>query len=129
MLLEACRHTDRVTTPAPCGDDVRAPDRIRVGEADPQVLHIEGEADLAAVEDLADLLEVERTEVGRLLAARGIEEVDLRRATFIDSTTIALLVAIGLHRRPAPLRIKGASGSPLDTLRLTGVDAVLDLQT
>lgn len=117
-----------MTAQPPSAEDPSIPDRIRLDETNPRILHVEGEANLAAVEDLADELGVDRTEIGKLFGARGVDEVDMSDATFIDSTTIALIVAIAQHRRPGQLRVTGASGSPLDTLRLTGMDAVLDLQ-
>jgi len=94
---------------------------------DPTVLHLEGEVDIAVVHAYAGTLGLDEIRVGRALAAAGIEEVDLSRATFLDSAAIALLVSIAPHRRPARLRVRGAHGAPLLTLRLTGLDTILDL--
>jgi len=101
--------------------------RLHVDPAAPEVLRAEGEIDIDVVHTFAETLGVDEVAVGRTLAAAGVEEVDLSGATFIDSSAIALLVSIAPHRRPERLRVRGATGAPLMTLQVTGLDAVLDL--
>ncbi|MCG7287505.1 STAS domain-containing protein [Cellulomonas sp. ACRRI] len=114
------------TLPTPAG--ARRPGgRLHVDPDRPAVLRAEGEIDVDAVHTLAAGLGVDEVGAGRALAAAGVEEVDLSGATFIDSSALALLVSIAPHRRPDRLRVRGATGAPLMTLRVTGLDAVLDL--
>ena len=102
------------------------PDGLRIDPDRPHVLRVDGEADVASVLDLADELGVARGELGPTLVAAGVREVDLSRATFIDSSVIAVLVTIAAgHAGPVPLR--GATGSPLMTLEASGVVAMFDV--
>ncbi|MET0434641.1 MAG: STAS domain-containing protein [Cellulomonas sp.] len=101
--------------------------RLRVDPDRPAVLRAEGEIDIDVVHTLAEELGVDEVAAGRVLATSGVQEVDLTRATFIDSSAIALLVSIAPHRRPERLRVRGATGAPLMTLQVTGLDSLLDL--
>lgn len=114
------------TLPTPAGAR-RPAGRLHVDPARPAVLRAEGEIDIDVVHTLAGELGVDEVGAGRALAAAGVEEVDLSAATFIDSSALALLVSIAPHRRPDRLRVRGATGAPLMTLQVTGLDAVLDL--
>ena len=110
--------------PAPTGP---TPGHARIDPARPTVLHLAGEVDVATVADLCDELGVAQIALGRTLAAAGVREIDLSEATFIDSAVVALVVGIVPGVRPDRLRVRGASGAALVTLRLTGVDGLLDL--
>lgn len=113
-------------TPSP---DAPQPDpgRLWIDPASPEVLRLSGEADVETVADFCEELGVAQIALGRALAAAGVREIDLTAATFIDSAVVALVVGIVPPLRPGRLRVRGASGSPLATLQLTGVDALLDL--
>lgn len=100
--------------------------RAWIDPAQPDVLHLAGEADVATVEDFCDSLGVAQIALGRALAAAGVREIDLTEATFIDSAVVALVVGIVPPVRPERLRVRGATGSPRATLQLTGVDGLLD---
>lgn len=120
-------HTDPVSTlPTPAGAQPPG-GRLHVDPAAPAVLRAEGEIDIDVVHRFAEQLGVDEIAAGRTLAAAGVEEVDLSGATFIDSSAIALLVSIAPHRRPERLRVRGATGAPLMTLQITGLDSVLEL--
>jgi ABC-type transporter Mla MlaB component len=101
--------------------------RAWIDPAEPAVLHLAGEADVATVADFCDQLGVAQLALGRALAAAGVREIDLSGASFIDSAVVALVVGIVPPLRPERLRVRGASGSPLATLELTGVAGLLDL--
>lgn len=120
-------HTDPVTTDPTSAGGLPPAGTLRVDPADPAVLHVEGEVDIDVVHTFAQRLGVDEIGAGRALAAAGVQEVDLSRATFIDSSAIALLVSIAPHRRPERLRVRGANGAPLMTLQVTGLDSILEL--
>ncbi|WP_454048727.1 STAS domain-containing protein [Cellulomonas sp. Marseille-Q8402] len=101
--------------------------RAWIDPASPRVLRLAGEVDVETVEQLCEALGVAQIGLGRALAAAGVREIDLSEATFIDSAVVALVVGIVPPLRPERLRVRGASGSPLATLQLTGVDALLEL--
>jgi ABC-type transporter Mla MlaB component len=101
--------------------------RAWIDPAQPAVLHLAGEADVATVAGFCEQLGVTQLALGRALAAAGVREIDLSRASFIDSAVVALIVGIVPPLRPERLRVRGASGSPLATLQLTGVAGMLDL--
>lgn len=107
-------------------DGADAPqDGLHVDPDQPHVLRVDGDVDVASVLDLADELGVARGELGPTLVAAGVREIDLTRATFIDSSVIAVLVTVASHQSSrVPLR--GASGSPLMALEASGVVSMFD---
>jgi ABC-type transporter Mla MlaB component len=115
-----------VTTPGTAPTDPTI-GRAWIDPAQPAVLHLAGEADVETVADFCDRLGVAQIALGRALAAAGVREIDLSGATFIDSAVVALVVGIVPPLRPERLRVRGASGSPLATLQLTGVAGLLEL--
>jgi anti-anti-sigma regulatory factor len=92
------------------------------------VLWLAGDADVVTVGELALALGVAEESLGGALVTAGVREVDLSETTFMDSSALALIVALAPRLRPERLRVRGAHGSPLSVLRLTGVDSVLDLR-
>ncbi|GIG34726.1 hypothetical protein [Cellulomonas pakistanensis] len=64
------------------------------------VLRVHGEVDVVVAQELALELGVADWELGRTLARPGVREVDLTRATFVDSAMVAVLVAIAPHLPP-----------------------------
>lgn len=108
-------------TPRPRG-------RAWIDPAQPDVLRLAGDADVVTVAELAGRLGVAEESLGGALATAGVREVDMSEATFMDSSVLALVVALAPRLRPDRLRVRGAHGSPLSVLRLTGVDSVLDLR-
>jgi anti-anti-sigma regulatory factor len=122
-------HTGPVThQPDSAGPDDEA-GRLRADDTDPTVLHIEGEVDVAVVEAFADASGVRRDEVGRALGAAGVATVDMARATFIDSSMIAVLAGIASSRLPERVRVLGATGTPLLALEATGIDALFTMES
>jgi len=101
--------------------------RIELDPAAPTVLRVTGEADFATVDGFCVRLGVDQAGVGRLLARRGVREIDLSGATFIDSAVLGLVVGIAPHLRPERLRLRGAAGAPLAVLEIAGVDRLVDL--
>jgi ABC-type transporter Mla MlaB component len=101
--------------------------RAWIDPAQPAVLHLAGEVDVGTVAGLCSELGVEQIALGRTLAAAGIREIDLSRATFIDSAVVALVVGLVPGLRPGRLRVRGASGAALATLQVAGVDGMLEL--
>ncbi len=100
---------------------------MHVDPSDPTRLLLHGEVDVAVVGAFADTAGLPLGDLGRSLGEGGVTEVDLSAATFIDSSAIALLVAIAPALRPGRLRVRGAQGSPLMAIRATGLDALFDL--
>ncbi|WP_431836518.1 STAS domain-containing protein [Cellulomonas sp. Y8] len=97
--------------------------RIWTDPTAPAVLRVAGEADVAMIDRFREVVGVESMDLGRTLVAAGVREVDLSGATFIDSSVVGMVPAL----RPERLRVRGASGSPLTVLTLTGMDSVLHL--
>ncbi|GCD21636.1 hypothetical protein ACFO3K_08840 [Cellulomonas algicola] len=54
-----------------------------------------------------------------------MREADLTRATFVDSSVVALLLAVSSHQPHG--RLRGASGSPLMALEASRVQPMFDL--
>ncbi|MDC7121120.1 hypothetical protein OMK64_06175 [Cellulomonas fimi] len=107
-------------------DGADAPtDALRVDPEHPDVLVVDGDVDVASVLDLADELGVTRGELGPALVAAGVRAIDLSRATFIDSSVIAVLVTVASHQS-SRVPLVGASGSPLMALEASGVLAMFD---
>ncbi|WP_282944441.1 STAS domain-containing protein [Cellulomonas endometrii] len=91
------------------------------------VLTVAGEADVGTVTDLRKTFGVSREELGGVLAGLKVREVDMSRATFIDSSVVAVLVGLAGAIHPDKLKVVGANGSPLSTLNILGVADVVDL--
>jgi ABC-type transporter Mla MlaB component len=100
---------------------------LRIDPDQPRVLHVEGDVDVHAVLRLAEARGSDRLTLGRDLAAAGVREAELTRATFIDSSVIALLLAVSSHQPHGRLSLRGASGSPLMALEASRVQPMFDL--
>ncbi|WP_217617207.1 STAS domain-containing protein [Cellulomonas sp. GbtcB1] len=105
-----------------------APATIWVADGDPCVLHLAGALDAGDLARAAADLGVGELAVARALVARGVGLVDLSGATFIDSSVLRMVLAIGLLLRPGRLPVRGARGEPLQLLTILGMDEVVDLR-
>jgi hypothetical protein len=103
------------------------PRGLRLDPDEPRVLHVEGDVDVLDVLRLAEARGSDRLALGRELAAAGVREAELTRATFVDSSVIALLLAVSSHLPHGRLRLRGASGSPLMALEASRVQPMFDL--
>ncbi|MBT0993645.1 STAS domain-containing protein [Cellulomonas sp. DKR-3] len=123
------RDGDGGRTGSPPSDplDAEAPGTIAVDEREPHVLRITGAADALTVEQTCAREGLDPIALGRALAAAGVTEIDLSEATFIDSSVLALVVSLMPALRPAHLRVRGATGSVLTVLTVTGLDALVEL--
>ncbi len=106
----------------------RQRDALRLDVDDPHVLHVAGEVDVAVVLDFAEAYGVAKDDVGQALAAAGVDVIDLSEATFIDSSVVAVVVTIAMRQRGTRVRVRGATGSPLMTLQVSGLDSIVDLE-
>ncbi|WP_444664997.1 STAS domain-containing protein [Cellulomonas sp. CW35] len=105
----------------------RLPGRIDLEPGVPPILRVSGDVDFSTVDGFCVRLGVDQAGVGRVLASKGVREIDLSEATFIDSAVLGLVVGIAPYLRPDRLRLRGASGAPLAVLEITGVDRLVDL--
>lgn len=113
-----------VSTP---GGTAGHPRGFRIDPGNSRVLHVEGDVDVVAVLRLAEARGSDRLGLGRDLAAAGVREAELTRATFIDSSVIALLLALSSHQPSGRLRLRGVGGSPLMALEASRVQTMFDL--
>ncbi|UJP39621.1 STAS domain-containing protein [Cellulomonas palmilytica] len=105
----------------------RPPGRIDLEPGVPAILRVSGDVDFSTVDRFCIRHGVDQAGVGRMLAGRGVREIDLSEATFIDSAVLGLVVGIAPYLRPERLRLRGASGAPLAVLEIAGVDRLVDL--
>ncbi len=104
------------------------PATIWVTDGEPCVLHLAGALDASALARAAADLGVGELGVAPALVAVGVGLVDLSRATFIDSSVLRMVLAIGLLLRPGRLPVRGARGEPLQLLTILGLDEVVDVR-
>ena len=91
--------------------------QTHLSSADVWVVSLSGEHDLTTVQELDDAL--------LLVPEQAHLIVDLTRAEFIDSTTLAAMMRAGFRdgSRPTPISVALAPGSPPERLfRLFGAD-------
>jgi len=100
--------------------DLLLDDRIH---GDWTVIEVKGELDLATVPALRERIDAVSDGGAARLA------VDLTQVTFMDSSSLGLLVAALKHARErgGDLALVGVGGSPARVLSLTGLDQVFRL--
>jgi len=105
---------------APCDGSFAVSVTMEGGDV---VVAVHGEVDLATAETL-------RAAIAEALAADGRVVFDLTGVTFLDSTGLAAIAGAfrARGRAPGALAVRGASGSVLRTLSISGIDALIDME-
>jgi anti-sigma B factor antagonist len=95
-----------------------------VVEGQTTTLHVTGEVDLATAEEIG------QAATTALDAGATALVIDLHQVTFLDSTGLAVLVAVNNHATAggARLTIRGPSPRVRKVLRITGLDEFLPVE-
>jgi anti-anti-sigma factor len=101
--------------------------RIWVDEASPDVLRMSGEVDLPIVEALEVQLGTEHRHAGAPLAEQGVRSIEMGGVTFIDSSTLGLIVGLAIALQPERLRLAAVPAGAEQVLTVTGVNQLVDL--
>lgn len=97
---------------------------VWVDDADPALLRMRGEVDVAVVEDLRDRLgavSARGTDLAAVLP--GVRVVDMSEVTFADSSAVGLLAGLVMALQPerASLTVRGIGPAVETLLEVTGL--------
>jgi anti-anti-sigma factor len=97
---------------------------VWVDDAEPAVLRMRGEVDVAVVEELRDRLGAESARGTDLAAVLpGVRVVDMTAVTFADSSAVGLLAGLVMALEPAgeTLTVRGVGPAVETLLEVTGL--------
>lgn len=119
-------HTGRVPQTAAAGPTPPLPERghVWLDAADPTLLRMRGEVDVAVVEELRDRLGAESARGTDLaLVLPQVRAVDMSEVTFADSSAVGLLAGLVMALQPAgeQLAVRGIGPAVETLLEVTGL--------
>lgn len=107
------------------------PGSVRVDPADPTLLLMSGEVDVAVIERLRDRVGADSPRGSELATyLRGVRTVDMSAVTFADSSAVGLLagLVVGLEPSGERLVVRGIGPVVETVLEVTGLLPRLDVR-
>ena len=126
-------HTGRVPQTVAAGPTPPLPERghVWVEDAEPDLLRMRGEVDVAVIEELRDRLGAESARGTDLAAVLPrVRAVDMSAVTFADSSAVGLLAGLVMALQPAglALAVRGIGPAVETVLEVTGLLQHLDVE-